>query len=47
MPDGWIRTRDMARRDQRGYLYWVDRRSDMIVTGPAQPWTPQLRGLLS
>ncbi len=31
--DGWIRTRDMARRDGRGYLYLVDRRSDMIVTG--------------
>ncbi|MDA8072028.1 MAG: AMP-binding protein [Actinomycetota bacterium] len=31
--DGWLRTRDMARRDQRGYLYLVDRRSDMIVTG--------------
>lgn len=33
MTDGWLRTRDMARRDERGYLYLVDRRSDMIVTG--------------
>ncbi|MEX0429702.1 class I adenylate-forming enzyme family protein [Nocardioides sp. DS6] len=32
-PDGWIRTRDMARTDERGYLFLVDRRSDMIVTG--------------
>lgn len=32
-PDGWVRTRDMARQDERGYLYLVDRRSDMIVTG--------------
>lgn len=31
--DGWVRTRDMARQDERGYLYLVDRRSDMIVTG--------------
>jgi len=31
--DGWIRTRDLARQDERGYLYLVDRRSDMIVTG--------------
>ncbi|MFF5985872.1 class I adenylate-forming enzyme family protein [Prauserella flavalba] len=30
---GWLRTRDMAYRDERGYLYLVDRRSDMIVTG--------------
>jgi len=32
-PDGWIRTRDLARQDPRGYLYLVDRSSDMIVTG--------------
>jgi acyl-CoA synthetase (AMP-forming)/AMP-acid ligase II len=32
-PDGWIRTRDLARADERGYLYLVDRASDMIVTG--------------
>lgn len=31
--DGWVRTRDMARVDERGYLYLVDRRSDMIITG--------------
>jgi acyl-CoA synthetase (AMP-forming)/AMP-acid ligase II len=32
-PGGWIRTRDLARVDDRGYLYLVDRASDMIVTG--------------
>ena len=32
-PGGWIRTRDLARADDRGYLYLVDRASDMIVTG--------------
>ena len=31
--DGWIRTRDMATADDRGYLFLVDRRSDMIITG--------------
>ena len=31
--DGWVRTRDMARADERGYLYLVDRASDMIITG--------------
>lgn len=31
--DGWLRTRDMARMDERGYVFLVDRRSDMIVTG--------------
>jgi acyl-CoA synthetase (AMP-forming)/AMP-acid ligase II len=32
-PDGWVRTRDLARMDERGYLYLVDRTSDMIITG--------------
>ncbi|MFB9833212.1 class I adenylate-forming enzyme family protein [Actinoallomurus acaciae] len=31
--DGWLRTRDVARFDERGYLYLVDRTSDMIVSG--------------
>lgn len=31
--DGWVRTRDLARTDERGYLYLVDRASDMIITG--------------
>jgi acyl-CoA synthetase (AMP-forming)/AMP-acid ligase II len=31
--DGWIRTRDLARFDDRGYLTLVDRTSDMIITG--------------
>jgi len=33
LPGGWIRTRDVGRFDERGYLYLVDRTSDMIVTG--------------
>ena len=31
--DGWVRTRDLARFDDRGYLTLVDRTSDMIITG--------------
>jgi len=33
LPDGWVRTRDVGRFDEEGYLYLVDRTSDMIVTG--------------
>ena len=32
-PDGWVRTRDIGRFDAEGFLYLVDRTSDMIVTG--------------
>jgi len=33
LPDGWVRTRDVGRFDEQGFLYLVDRTSDMIVTG--------------
>jgi long-chain acyl-CoA synthetase len=33
MRDGWFRTGDLARRDQDGYYYIVDRSKDMIIRG--------------
>ena len=33
LPGGWIKTRDIGRFDHDGFLYLVDRTSDMIVSG--------------
>lgn len=31
--DGWFKTGDLLRRDERGYFYFVDRKKDVIKTG--------------
>ena len=33
MVDGWLHTGDMGYYDERGYIYIVDRKKDMIITG--------------
>ena len=33
LKDGWLLTGDMARQDEEGFIYLVDRKKDVIITG--------------
>jgi len=47
LPGGWLRTRDIGRFDDQGYLTLVDRTSDMIVTGGYNVYPREVEDVLS
>lgn len=47
LPDGWVRTRDVGRFDDEGFLYLVDRTSDMIVSGGYNVYPREVEDALS
>ncbi|UFS97092.1 long-chain-fatty-acid--CoA ligase [Nocardia huaxiensis] len=46
IPDGWFRTGDLARRDDDGYYYIVDRKKDMIIRGGYNIYPREIEELL-
>lgn len=44
--DGWVRTGDMGYLDADGYLYIVDRKEDMIITGGFNVWPAEVEDVL-
>ncbi len=44
---GWLHTGDVARADERGYLYIVDRKKDMIVSGGFNIFPREVEDVLS
>jgi fatty-acyl-CoA synthase len=44
---GWLHTGDIARADERGYLYIVDRKKDMIVSGGFNIFPREVEDVLS
>jgi acyl-CoA synthetase (AMP-forming)/AMP-acid ligase II len=45
--DGWLRTGDIGRRDEGGYVYIVDRVKDMIITGGENVYSPEVERVLA
>jgi long-chain acyl-CoA synthetase len=44
--DGWLHTGDLATVDDEGYLYLVDRKKDMIVTGGENVFSTEVEAVL-
>jgi acyl-CoA synthetase (AMP-forming)/AMP-acid ligase II len=45
--DGWVHTGDLARLDDDGYLYIVDRRTDIIITGGINVYSAEVERVLA
>jgi fatty-acyl-CoA synthase len=45
--DGWLHTSDMARADEQGYLFIVDRKKDMVVSGGFNVYPREVEDVLT
>jgi len=46
LKDGWLYTGDMARTDEDGFIYLVDRKKDVIITGGENIYPVQIEDFL-
>jgi long-chain acyl-CoA synthetase len=46
LKDGWLLTGDMAREDKDGFIYLVDRKKDVIITGGENIYPVQVEDFL-
>ncbi|MGH6776983.1 MAG: AMP-binding protein [Bradyrhizobium sp.] len=47
LKNGWLHTGDVARMDERGYMYILDRKKDMIVSGGFNIFPREVEDVLS
>jgi acyl-CoA synthetase (AMP-forming)/AMP-acid ligase II len=45
--DGWVRTGDLGRVDDEGFLFIEDRLKDMIITGGENVYSPEVERVLA
>ena len=46
LKDGWLYTGDMAKRDKDGFIYLVDRKKDVIITGGENLYPVQIEDFI-
>ena len=46
LKDGWLRTGDLARLDEHGYVYIVERKNDMIISGGVNIYPREIEEVL-
>ncbi|MBR6796289.1 MAG: acyl--CoA ligase [Clostridia bacterium] len=46
LKDGWLHTGDMAKEDEEGFIYLVDRKKDVIITGGENIYPVQIEDYL-
>lgn len=44
--EGWFRTGDLARRDEEGFFYIVDRKKDMIISGAENVYSREVEEVI-
>ncbi|MDR3310866.1 MAG: AMP-binding protein [Oscillospiraceae bacterium] len=47
LKNGWLHTGDMARRDEDGFIFLVDRKKDVIISGGENIYPVQIENFLS
>lgn len=45
--DGWLHSGDLARRDSRGYMYIMDRKKDLVISGGANIYPSDIEHALA